>query len=142
MDKNTFEHEQFSTTPHVTRVEKPWGYELHWATKETYVGKVLHLNAGKRYSLQYHDAKRESQMLIKGKALLWADDEDGNYGAVDMQPFTGYDIVPYQRHRIEALEDTDIVEVSTPEIGTTYRLEDDAHRTDETEEVRSRPGRV
>jgi mannose-6-phosphate isomerase len=142
MDQNNFEHELFGTIPHVERVEKPWGYELHWAKTDTYVGKILHINKGKRYSLQYHDAKRETQMLLTGKVLLWIDDEKGNYGSVEMEPGKGYDVVPFQRHRLEALEDSDVVEVSTIELGTTYRLEDDTNRVDETEEVRSRPGRV
>jgi mannose-6-phosphate isomerase-like protein (cupin superfamily) len=123
-------------------VDKPWGYELHWAATDTYVGKILHITKGKRISLQYHDLKRESQMLISGRMLLWIDDEQGNYRSVEMETGKGYDIIPFQRHRLEALEDSDVIEVSTPEVGTTYRLEDDTNRQDETEDMRARPGRI
>ncbi len=51
----------------VTRVEKPWGYELHWAKTERYVGKVLHIRAGHALSLQYHNRKDETIYLHTGR---------------------------------------------------------------------------
>src|SRR5437773_2652781 len=54
----------------VTRIEKPWGYELHWALTDRYVGKVLHVNAGHALSLQYHTRKDETILLWTGKIIM------------------------------------------------------------------------
>ena len=119
------------------RVEKPWGHELHWARTEYYCGKVLFIRAGCRLSLQYHDEKVESQMLLHGQALLELEDPDGSLTAIEMEQGLGYTIRPFQRHRLVAVEDSSILEVSTPECGTTVRIEDDYGRGDETERSRS-----
>ena len=126
--------------PRVTseRVEKPWGHELHWARTEHYCGKVLFIRAGCRLSLQYHDQKVESQMLLTGRAVLELEEAGGRLVAIEMQPGHGYTIGPFQRHRIVALEDSSILEVSTPERGVTVRVEDDYGRGDETEHSRLR----
>ena len=58
----------------VTRVEKPWGYELHWAKTERYVGKLIHVNAGHALSLQYHNLKDETIYLHSGKLLFEIED--------------------------------------------------------------------
>ena len=124
-----------------TRVEKPWGWEILWAQTPHYCGKILHINAGKRTSLQYHDQKLETQCLLSGRALLVVEDAEDTLHEVEMEPGKGYTIQPYQRHRLVALEDAEIAEVSTPETGTTFRLEDDYARPDETDELRRRPNR-
>lgn len=123
------------------RVVKPWGWEELWAETPSYTGKTLHIRAGHRTSLQYHDQKTESQCLVRGRARLLLENEHGHMEEVEMEPGRGYTIQPFRRHRLIALAHSDVVEVSTPEIGTTYRLEDDYDRADETEEVRSRPNR-
>jgi len=141
MEKSQFDAKNFSTEGKVERLEKPWGYELHWARTPEYAGKLIHIDKGKRISLQYHDQKMESHFLLKGKVTYWMDDASGEYVPIDMEIGKGYAIVPFQRHRFEAHEDSDIVEVSTPEKGTTFRPEDDFNRGNETEEVRKEPGR-
>lgn len=141
MEKNQFDTSKFSLNPLAEKLDKPWGYEVHWTKNQSYVGKLLHINKGKRLSLQYHDQKAESEFLIKGKVNLWVDNPEGEFVTVDMELGKGYQIVPFQRHRFEALEDSDIIEVSTSEIGTTFRLEDDYGRADETPEVRDEPNR-
>ncbi|HSX57935.1 MAG TPA: hypothetical protein VLE47_01525 [Candidatus Saccharimonadales bacterium] len=141
MEKSKFDFSKFSIEGHSEKLEKPWGYELHWTKDQPYVGKLLHINKGTKLSLQYHDQKQETEFLIKGSVKLWIDDENGEFVSVDMETGVGYQIAPFQRHRFEALEDSDIIEVSTPEKGTTYRLEDDYNRSDETEEVRREPNR-
>lgn len=124
------------------RIEKPWGYEILWTPKGLdRVGKVLAMKAGTKNSLQYHDQKEETQLLISGKALLWLEDEAGEMQKIEMEALVGYTVFPGKKHRLEALEDVILVEVSSPEKGTTYRLEDSYGRTDETEEVRKLPGR-
>jgi mannose-6-phosphate isomerase len=127
---------EFSVTPHHRRVEKPWGWEILWAETPFYCGKLLHIIAGKRLSLQYHDEKIESQFLVSGRALLIIDGPDGELHQIEMEAGVGYTIRPYQRHRLIGITDTEIMEVSTPETGTTYRLEDDFARPHETEAVR------
>lgn len=123
--------------PYVKRVEKPWGYELHWV-KDTmpYMGKVLHITSDKRLSLQAHDQKRESWFIIGGRAKIIWDNPQGNLIETEMEPGKGYTCAIGQRHRLVGVTDCDIIEVSTPEMGTTYRLEDDYKRPNETEQQR------
>jgi mannose-6-phosphate isomerase len=118
--------------PFVERREKPWGYELIWTPPGlARVGKIIHVNAGCKLSLQYHDQKEETVMLYAGKAVLWWQDGEGTVHKISMEPKKGYTIFPGTIHRYEALEDTDLIEVSDPERGTTYRLQDDYRRPDE-----------
>jgi quercetin dioxygenase-like cupin family protein len=107
-----------------SRVEKPWGYELHWAVTDRYLGKVIHINKGEALSLQYHRLKDEFQYLIKGSVELELGDSDGQLGKHRMQAGDTLHISPGTRHRLTALEDTDIFEVSTPEIDDVVRLAD------------------
>ncbi|MHB8575393.1 MAG: cupin domain-containing protein, partial [Dehalococcoidia bacterium] len=131
---------RFETRPFSLRIEKPWGYEILFTPPALdYAGKLLHINAGRRLSLQYHDQKSETITLLRGRALLQADGATGDLKTIEMQLGEGYSIVPGQRHRLIAVGDCDLVEASTPERGTTYRIEDDAGRGDETEAVRNRP---
>jgi mannose-6-phosphate isomerase len=133
--------EAVELTPSYRRVEKPWGWEVIWADTPSYTGKLIHVEAGRRLSLQYHEDKRETQCLLSGQALLVIEDGDGQLREIPMQRGAGYTISPFQLHRLIAIEDSDLVEVSTPERGTTVRVEDDYARGDETEEVRASPQR-
>jgi mannose-6-phosphate isomerase len=123
------------------RVEKPWGWETIWAESGQYTGKFLHVWAGNRLSLQYHDDKVETQCLLSGRAVLVIEMADASLQEIPMEIGKGYAVHPYQVHRLVAIEDSELVEVSTPERGTTVRLEDDFLRADETEATRSLPGR-
>jgi mannose-6-phosphate isomerase len=107
----------------VTRVEKPWGYELHWAKTDRYVGKVLHVNAGHALSLQYHNKKDETMYVYSGKMLLETE-QNGQLVKQEMRPGDSVHITPKTIHRITAIEDTDVLEVSTPELDDVVRLED------------------
>ncbi len=132
-----FSPQNFSNSPHVKRVEKPWGYEIHWVPEDKpYMGKILHINAGKRLSLQIHDKKQETWYIINGKAKVVWDNNTGNLIETELEHGKGYSCCIGQRHRLVGITDCDVVEVSTPEIGTTYRLEDDFKRPNETEERR------
>ncbi len=106
------------------RVEKPWGYELWWGFTDRYVGKLLHVDAGQRLSLQYHVKKDETIHLWSGELDLVLD-EDGS-GLVEhrMRPGESYHIEPGTKHRMIAITDCDILEVSTPEVDDVVRLED------------------
>jgi mannose-6-phosphate isomerase len=102
-----------------SRVEKPWGYELRWAITDRYLGKILHVNRGEALSLQFHERKDETIMLTSGALDLELD------GTVHrLAPGQTAHITPGTRHRMTAVEDCDIFEVSTPEIDDVVRLED------------------
>lgn len=141
MDNSTgqFDKSKFINSSYAKRIEKPWGYEIHWVTPDKpYMGKLLHLKMGARFSLQYHDEKLENWFLIKGQAKIIWDDENGNLVETEMKSGLGYSCVSGQRHRIFGITDCDIIEVSTPEQGITYRLEDDYSRPDETPDQRKK----
>jgi len=113
----------------VTRVEKPWGYELHWAKTERYVGKLIHINKGHALSLQYHNLKDETIFLWKGR-LLFEIEENGQLVGREMSPGESVHVTPKTVHRMTAIEDTDVFEVSTPELHDVVRLEDRYGRAD------------
>lgn len=134
-----FDKSGFSTAPGATRIEKPWGYELLLTpTESPYAAKLIHVTAGHRLSLQIHDEKVETQTLIDGKGYLVLEDEQGQLQNVPLEPGVGYHIQIGQRHRLcaDPNQDVTVYEASTPEIGTTWRLEDDHNRGHQTEDVR------
>ena len=137
IDLNSFDKSKFSDEPYVRKIDKPWGYELHWVPEGMpYMGKVLHIDAGKRLSLQIHDIKQESYWLINGECNLIMDNEHGELVTIHMEKGKGYTTKIGQRHRHHAVTDCDIIEVSMPESGNTWRLEDDYSRPNETPEQR------
>ena len=110
-------------------MEKPWGYELHWAKTERYVGKLIHVNAGHALSLQYHNLKDETIYLQSGR-LLFEIQEERHADAARDAPGERVHITPKTVHRMTAIEDCDIFEVSTPELHDVVRLEDRYGRED------------
>ena len=137
IDLNTFDKSTFTTNPYVRKINKPWGYEIHWVPEGMpYMGKLLHIEGGKRLSLQVHDQKQESYWLINGECNLIMDNEKGELSTIQMVKGKGYTTRVGQRHRHQAVTDCDIIEVSMPESGNTWRLEDDFARPDETPEQR------
>lgn len=134
----TFDKTLFSVASYVRRIDKPWGYELHWVPEDApYMGKLIHVNEGARLSMQVHDEKKESWFLMAGKgAVIW-EDANGELVETVLEPGVGYTTQIGQRHRLKGLEGgCDIIEVSTPEAGTTWRLEDDYARAHQTPEER------
>ena len=113
----------------VTRVEKPWGHELHWAKTDRYVGKVLHVKAGHALSLQYHNVKDETIYLYSGR-MLFEIEQNGQLQKREMRPGDRVHVTPKTVHRMTAIEDSDIFEVSTPELHDVVRLEDRYGRED------------
>ncbi len=113
----------YRTSPR--RVEKPWGWELIWAETEQYVGKLLFIRAGEALSLQYHEVKDESWLVHDGRARLelGAVDEE-ELDVVEIGPGEALRYPPGTVHRVTALEDTLIVEVSTPHLDDVVRIED------------------
>lgn len=136
-DVPTFDPGGFINEPYVKRVEKPWGYEIHWVREDApYIGKVLHINAGARLSLQMHDKKEESWFLVSGSAAVIWENNKAELVETKLEKGVGYSTRVGQKHRLKGLTDCDIIEASTPEKGTTWRLEDDYSRPNETPEQR------
>jgi mannose-6-phosphate isomerase-like protein (cupin superfamily) len=138
-DVPEFDKRGFSLEPRGRRIDKPWGYEvLLTPDGAPYTAKLIAVNAGQQLSLQVHDVKVETQALVSGEAILVLEGPDGELHEIEMQPGAGYHIAVGQRHRLRARTDILVFEASTPEAGTTYRLEDDFARPHETEELRAR----
>jgi mannose-6-phosphate isomerase len=106
------------------RVDKPWGHELIWAHTDRYVGKILHIAAGESLSLQYHRVKDETIMVLSGR-LQFEHFVDGEpVSVIELAPREPFHIAPGHRHRMIAITDTEVVEVSTPELDDVVRLAD------------------
>jgi mannose-6-phosphate isomerase len=112
-----------------TRVEKPWGHELIWAHTDQYVGKVLHVRAGHSLSLQYHEVKDETIHMLRGQMRFWIGPDADSLEEVELGEGASYRIRPGIVHRMQAVTDVDILEVSTPHLGDVVRIEDRYGRT-------------
>jgi mannose-6-phosphate isomerase len=108
--------------PH--RVEKPWGHELWWALTDSYAGKILHVARGHRLSLQFHETKDESAYLLSGRLLLSKGSSEDDLETVELEAGATWRNVPGEVHTIEAIDDCEILEVSTPELEDVVRLTD------------------
>ena len=107
----------------IRHVPKPWGYELIFAHTNRYVGKVLHVNRGESLSLQYHEMKDETLYVVEGELRLTIE-HDGDRRELTLRKGEAFHIPPRMIHRMEAMVDTDVAEVSTPELDDVVRLED------------------
>lgn len=134
-----FDATKFVQTPYVRRIEKPWGYELHLVPPDMpYMGKIIHINANCRLSLQVHDIKQETYLIMKGRGKLIWENTDRELVETELQPGVSYTSRVGQKHRLCGITDCDIIEFSMPEQGTTWRLDDDYKRPDETPEQRAK----
>jgi mannose-6-phosphate isomerase-like protein (cupin superfamily) len=115
-------HERYAIAPR--KVDKPWGWELVWAETERYVGKLLFVRAGESLSLQYHEVKDESWLVREGRACLELGALGSDLTSSEIGPGTALRFPPGTVHRLTALEDTLVVEVSTPHLDDVVRLED------------------
>jgi mannose-6-phosphate isomerase len=114
----------------VKRIDKPWGYELLYALTDRYCGKVIFIRGGEALSLQFHREKDETLYVQSGRVEF----EIGDPGkAVDTEvvgPGRAFHLQPGTVHRLRALEDTVVLEVSTTELDDIVRLEDRYGRAD------------
>jgi len=113
----------------IKKVSKPWGYEIWWAVTDRYVGKVLHIKKGERLSYQYHKVKDETIYLYSGKMELTIEEPDMPRKTLTLSPGDSIRIKPLTKHRMLALEECEVLEVSTPEVDDLVRLEDKYGRT-------------
>jgi len=117
-------------------VEKPWGREIWFADQPAYAGKVLEVKAGKRLSLQYHERKTETLFLLSGRVNLTFRPLTPGEEPATVSSLTPTLWLPGQSvhipvrtiHRFEALEDSILLEVSTPDLTDVVRLQDDFQR--------------
>jgi len=105
-------------------VKKPWGYEIWYAWTDQYVGKIIHVDAGHRLSLQYHVEKDETSYLLKGRMLLTKGPDPDQLTVTEIGPGHQWRNRPGEIHTIEAIEDADVLEVSTPHLDDVVRLQD------------------
>ena len=124
--------DKFATEP--TKVEKPWGHELIWANTDKYVGKTLFLKAGESLSLQFHKVKDEAWYVLSGRAEVELGGVgEGMLNSEIVGAGAGFHFPPGTVHRVTAVEDTTILEVSTPDLDDIVRLEDRYGREGTTE---------
>jgi mannose-6-phosphate isomerase len=110
------------------RIEKPWGYEIWWAVTDQYVGKILHVNQGHRLSLQYHEHKEETSYLLSGRLLLVQGEAVESLTEREIGPGHAWHNPAGLIHTIEAIEDSDVLEASTPFLDDVIRLKDNYGR--------------
>jgi len=108
----------------LTRVEKPWGWELWWAHTERYVGKILHINRGAALSYQFHRKKDETIYVLRGELALEFAPGGGRVRRRRLGPGEALRIRPGDHHRMTAITACDVLEASTPEVHDVVRLED------------------
>ncbi|MCE3010006.1 MAG: hypothetical protein LW875_05290 [Proteobacteria bacterium] len=129
---------QISDLDSVKKVSKPWGHEF-WLTGENFpfAFKNIFIKSGTRTSLQYHQMKRESNLLFEGVAKLHfkrcssvENDQvkDTDIEAVEIKSVSLIDVWPHTLHRLEAISDINLFEVSTPELDDVIRVQDDSRR--------------
>lgn len=112
------------------RVEKPWGHEDRWCITNNYVSKILFIKAGHSLSLQHHEHKEETIRILSGVMILKIGRtiEEALKTEIRMEPDDIYHIVPGLIHRMVAVEDVRVLEVSTTELDDVVRHQDEYGR--------------
>ncbi len=108
----------------IRRVDKPWGHELIWAETQDYVGKILHIKKGHKLSLQYHRIKEETILVSRGVMDFVFENAQGELETIRLNEGEAHHIPTGKRHRMVAVEDCDVFEVSTPHLDDVVRIED------------------
>ncbi len=106
------------------RVPKPWGYEIWWATTDKYVGKILHVNKNHSLSYQYHEVKDETIYVYTGEIILELEEVGKPKEIIKLLPGDARRITPFTKHRMTAVLESELIEVSTPEVNDLIRVED------------------
>ena len=111
-------------------VIKPWGKEVWLELNEKYCYKRIYIDAGYKTSYQYHEKKRETNYIIDGTAEVWLENDNGIVEKKIMKAGDYFNVTPPKKHRVIALTDIILQEVSTPEVDDVIRIEDDTNRKD------------
>ena len=121
--------EESQRNEHSAKIKlKPWGREVWFAQTEDYAGKILEVKKGHRLSMQYHEEKEETQHVFSGKIEMTYGKDKFNLKTVILSPGDTFHIEPFTIHRVKALEDSKIFEVSTPQLNDIVKLSDDYGR--------------
>jgi len=113
-------------------VSKPWGSELWFAHTDLYAGKILRVRAGCRLSVQFHEEKDETSYVLSGRVIVSQGDSAETMTTEELGPGDSWRNSPLVVHTLEAVEDAEIIEVSTPQLEDVVRLEDRYGRMTET----------
>jgi mannose-6-phosphate isomerase len=105
-------------------IPKPWGSEVWFAHTDGYAGKILRVRAGCRLSIQYHEQKDETSYVLSGRVIVSQGDSAEQLSARELGPGESWRNPPLLVHTLEAIEDAEILEVSTPQLDDVVRLED------------------
>lgn len=116
-------------------VTKPWGHEVIWAVTKDYVGKILVIKAGHQLSLQFHKVKEETIYLRSGEMRFVIEGDHGHLEEVLLKPGQSFHILPNRKHRMIAVQDCEVFEVSTPHLDDVVRLEDSYGRAPDSGSV-------
>ena len=109
-------------------VDKPWGFEKWMELNEFYAYKLIHMKAGNRSSLQWHEKKIEANYVIDGKAEVLLENDEGELESFIFEAGDGWVVPVKRKHRVIAIEDYTAVEVSTPHLDDVIRFQDDSDR--------------
>jgi mannose-6-phosphate isomerase-like protein (cupin superfamily) len=109
-------------------VIKPWGKEVWLELNDRYCYKRLYIKTGTRTSFQYHNKKSETNYIISGNAEIWLENDNGVVEKIQMKDDDFFNVTPTKKHRVIAITDLILQEVSTPEVDDVIRIEDDTHR--------------
>ena len=109
-------------TPRV--VDKPWGYEEIFAETDGYVGKILAIKAGQALSLQYHEVKEETLRVLDGELDMIVGPSIDELKPLRLGAGAVYHVAPGELHRMVAITDCRLLEVSTNHLDDVVRLDD------------------
>jgi mannose-6-phosphate isomerase len=118
------------TESRLTTVAKPWGEEVWFAETDLYAGKLLRIEAGQRLSIQFHKRKDETSYLLSGRLLVLQGPSAEALTSREIEPGATWRNEPGLVHSIEAIEDSVVIEVSSPEVDDVVRLTDRYGRED------------
>lgn len=108
-------------------VTRPWGKFLQFTKDEPSTVKILTINPGEAFSLQYHKHREEFWFVLAGNGIIQIGDEKH-----EIVPNAHFRILPNTPHRISAgSEAVSVLEISTGNFDEEdiVRLEDRYGRT-------------
>lgn len=109
-------------------VSKPWGKEEWLELNDRYCYKRIYINKDYKTSYQYHKKKIETNYIISGIAEVWLENENGIVEKTIKKDGDFFNVAPPRKHRIIAITDLILQEVSTPEVDDVIRIDDDTNR--------------
>jgi mannose-6-phosphate isomerase len=109
-------------------IKKPWGSETILEINKKYLLKKLYMKKNHRCSLQFHNYKKETIYVLKGKLRIIIGKNKNKLNSKIYKMGDSITIKPKIIHRMEAVTDATYLEASTPEIHDVVRIVDDYKR--------------